>query len=148
MKIGKLAAIGATLLLAGCGQESKVVPVEGTLTLNGKPLEGAEVAFVPDDKNLAQTAGSDRTGPAGNFKMIHRGRSGLAPGKYRVIVGRGDVAEFGVPDVFMGKLAQSKVQAQPKKGAKKPPAPARYTFDREVYASGGPIDMDIKDKAF
>src|SRR4051794_11871782 len=79
--------------LAGCGSGDetariKLVPVSGTVTFNGKPLEGATVTFSPDSSNQDQTPGGDVTGPEGNYKAMFRGRSGLAPGKYHVLVSK------------------------------------------------------------
>ena len=50
MKMWRCAAAAAAAgFLVGCGESGpKLVPVSGTVTLNGKPLEGAAVAFQPD----------------------------------------------------------------------------------------------------
>ena len=38
------------LVTVGCGQKGpKLVPVEGTLKVNGEPIEGALIEFQPDD---------------------------------------------------------------------------------------------------
>jgi hypothetical protein len=72
----------------GCGDGVKLVPVAGTVTLDGKPLEGATLSFIPIEGNAVSTAGTDITGPEGNFQMTFKGRAGLAPGKYRVLVSK------------------------------------------------------------
>lgn len=72
----------------GCGDGVKLVPVEGTVTLDGEPLEGATLSFVPIAGGQVSTSGTDITGPDGNFKMTFKGRNGLSPGKYRVMVSK------------------------------------------------------------
>ncbi|MDR3639582.1 MAG: carboxypeptidase-like regulatory domain-containing protein [Isosphaeraceae bacterium] len=72
--------------LTGCSGGPALIPVTGTVTLNGKPLEGATVTFMPDTSNGAQTPGMDTSGPSGNYKIMSNQRSGVAVGKYRVVV--------------------------------------------------------------
>ncbi len=42
-----LLAAALTALAAGCGGSGKFVPVEGVLTLDGKPVEGATISLLP-----------------------------------------------------------------------------------------------------
>jgi len=74
--------------ISGCGDGPSLVPARGIVTLDGQPLEGATVSFVPVPGNPVSTAGTDATGPQGNFTMTHNGRAGLAPGKYKVLVSK------------------------------------------------------------
>jgi hypothetical protein len=74
--------------LSGCGDGPALVPASGTVTLDGKPLEGATLSFVPVPGNSVGTPGTDVTGPDGNFKMTYNGRAGLAPGKYKVMISK------------------------------------------------------------
>src|SRR5262245_27155263 len=74
--------------LAGCGSGPKLVPVTGTVTLDGKPLEGANIVFVPDPGNAAITQGTDLTGASGNYKVMYNNRTGISPGKYKVAVSK------------------------------------------------------------
>jgi hypothetical protein len=75
-------------MASGCGDGPALVPAAGIVTLDGKPLEGATLSFVPAAGNAESTAGSDVTGPQGNFQMTFNGRAGLAPGKYRVLISK------------------------------------------------------------
>src|SRR5690242_15458335 len=87
--------------LPGCGGgDRKLVNVTGTVTLNGKPLGGADIVFTPDQSNKDAFVGSDVTGPEGNFKVMSNGRAGLAPGKYKVIVTKSLVQIASVPEEF------------------------------------------------
>jgi hypothetical protein len=137
--------------LAGCGGDEtariKLAPVTGTVTLNGKPLEGAEITFTPDGSNAKNTPASDVTGPDGNYKVIYRGRSGLAPGKYKVLVSKlflppgvrsTDPQEFN--------MLQVAIESDPEgRGAgAKAPTQVKGEFEREVPPEGGSIDVDVK----
>src|SRR5438132_12905643 len=87
--------------LSGCGGGGpKLVNVTGTVTLNGKPLSGADIVFTPDQSTKDAFVGSDVTGPEGNFKVMSNGRAGVAPGKYKVIVSKSLVQVTSVPDEF------------------------------------------------
>ena len=100
--------LGTAVLVAispGCGGDRvKLVPVAGVVTLDGKPLEGATVSFVPAPGSAVSTSGTDVTGPNGNFQMTFKGRAGLAPGKYTVMISKTEEVSRSdgrkVPEVF------------------------------------------------
>lgn len=81
-----LVLLGVTL--GGCsgggGSVPTLAPVSGTVTLDGKPLAGAAVSFVPQ----AGTEGAGAFGTTdaeGRFTLDHRsGRPGVEPGTYTV----------------------------------------------------------------
>lgn len=73
--------IGSGIL--GCGRETfPLVPVQGIVTLDGKPVEGARVSFIPAD---ACTAGGV-TDASGRFTLTCQGRQGCPPGRSQVLV--------------------------------------------------------------
>ncbi len=72
----------------GCGGETKLVRVSGTITQDGQPYEGALVEFSPDPGNAAVTGGKDVTGSSGNYLIRSGGQTGLAPGKYVVTISK------------------------------------------------------------
>jgi hypothetical protein len=124
-------------LAAGCAggsDEPALVPVEGTVSFNDKPLEGATISFVPDEANAASTPGADLTGPDGSFKAMHRNRPGLAPGKYKVLVTKsGSDSKKPIPealqkDSYMTKLA----------GLDKEEAPSLYADLKKT-----PLTLDV-----
>jgi len=79
------------MLLAGCGRGpgpvaviEKVVPVSGTLTYQGKPLEGFQVALIPTDGRRPAIGVTDA---AGKFTLgTNRAGDGAPPGSHKVAV--------------------------------------------------------------
>jgi hypothetical protein len=70
-------------VFAGCGQNgADVAPVSGRVTLDGRPLASADVAFQPDG---AQRASSGRTDADGRYQlMFKRGQPGALVGEHTV----------------------------------------------------------------
>ena len=79
-----LAACGLlAVALAGCGGSSpKLYPATGTVTFDGKPVDGAQVTFVPQQG--APCLGT--TDGAGKYTMTTRGKPGVPAGSYSVTV--------------------------------------------------------------
>src|SRR3954471_17374265 len=78
-------ALALATLAAGCGGRQTTpapVPVSGAVTFDGRPLEGADVIFYPEDSNHVGTPGRGRTGPGGRYKAWTRDRWGVVPGVY------------------------------------------------------------------
>lgn len=59
-----LSSLLVVITAAGCGPRVKVptAPVVGTITVNGKPVEGLEVVFVPEAKIRPGVAVTDTQG--------------------------------------------------------------------------------------
>ena len=75
-----LAAAGLACLLAGCGgAEAGTVAVKGTVTVDGKPVSAATVAFIGKGGTRLSSATTD---PAGKFNIR------AAPGKNDVTVSK------------------------------------------------------------
>ena len=82
---GVVLAVALVLLPSGCGGKYKPVPVEGIVTLDGKPLEGATVSFVPAD-GAGRPAGG-LSDAEGVFQLTtFKEDDGALPGNYRVVV--------------------------------------------------------------
>ena len=71
-------------LAAGCGRgRPPVVPVSGTVTVDGKPLAGGAITVAPEKGRAA----GGRIGPAGRFELSSwQPGDGVAPGTHRVEV--------------------------------------------------------------
>ena len=135
------------LVLAGCGGGPKLVPVAGVVTLDGDPLEGATLSFIPLEGNTVATSGTEVSGASGNFQMTFKGRSGLAPGTYRVLVSKTEEIEppdgREIPDVFAKASVEKQLMGMTKETI--PP----QSFDREIEVPDeGATDflLDFKSK--
>lgn len=87
--VGVAAALGSA---AGCGDgQAPLVPVHGRVTLDGRPLAGKTVRFVPDAGTPGQGAGAT-TDAEGTYTLIAtrpgatRDLPGTPAGSYRVVV--------------------------------------------------------------
>ncbi len=86
--------LSTTLLAAGCGGSSsdrwtenrpKTIPASGVVTLQGRPVEGASVSFVPADR--AGTAAFALTDAEGRFDLnTFSEKDGAVAGQYTVTV--------------------------------------------------------------
>lgn len=82
-----LALLGAMCCaaLVGCGPKSSTVPVQGTLTIDGKPADGVMITLTPVDTSKAVATGKVTNGAFELFTGI-KGEPGAAPGKYKVVL--------------------------------------------------------------
>jgi hypothetical protein len=144
-----MALVVAGCSLAGCGSgdESdsfKLVSATGTVTHNGKPLDGALVVFTPEPGNKPSTPGRGETGSDGRYTVAFRGRSGVAPGKYLVSVTKATNpagAGGAENDPYMATVAtQSKGPAE-KNAAKAGNIEGQFPAD--VGASGGEFNFTV-----
>jgi len=70
------------ILLGGCSG-SKGSVIKGTVTLDGKPLDQAEVAFEPVERGSQIGGDIVKTDENGQFEIVSSSRKhGLKPGKY------------------------------------------------------------------
>lgn len=83
-----------TLVLAwaGCSRGPEgppLVPAEGSITFDGKPLGAADLMFVPHGETKGQ-GGVGRTGADGKFSLTSHDRkfTGVPAGNYRVIINK------------------------------------------------------------
>ena len=74
----------SVVVLAGCG--GGLVPVAGTVTLDGEPVAGAKVTFIPAGPGIPATGTTDATG---RYELrIGSGRTGVPRGRYGVTVSK------------------------------------------------------------
>jgi len=98
----------------GCGDGGpKLYPATGTVTLDGKAVEGAEVAFVSDTAPVA----TGTTDASGKFKLNTGGKEGAAAGEYRVMVTKSSAPPSNMPanptPEDMRKMAMDKTIPKP-----------------------------------
>jgi hypothetical protein len=102
------------LTAAGCGSETMsnlpaTVPASGVVTLDGQPVEGAQVTFVPQGDttgsggataSIGATAATDRDG---RFSLRANGeKEGAVPGSYKVQVSKTVAVKLDGPGVDGG----------------------------------------------
>lgn len=75
-------------LLSGCGSGPRLYPVTGKVTLDGAPVAGAAVTFVPDPAkgNTLKIIATGQSGPDGTFTLKTEGDAGAPAGWYQVSV--------------------------------------------------------------
>lgn len=134
--------------LTGCGSETakptieKVVPVSGTLTYRGQPLEHHQVSFIPMDGRRAAVGTTDATG---KFTLGTNDLSdGAPPGKHKVSVTFAppstDDSASGSPIDDPNLLPKPKITIPEKYGN-----PNTSGIEQEVPSSGLPdLKLDLK----
>lgn len=139
----------------GCEEERPavegLVPVTGTVTLDGKPLENAQVTFVPMSVDLHGGLDANaQTDAEGKYELqSDQGRAvGAKPGKYRVVISR-----LHRPDGTIALLSPDKSPMQLMiEDQAKESIPARYSdslktvLRAEVPAGGGTQDFRLSAK--
>jgi hypothetical protein len=135
-----LALTAAALLAAGagCGSNTGTVKVQGTVTLDGEPLEGASVTFQPDGKEGRPASGvTDKNGTfqLGTFST----NDGALPGGYKVIITKSSTPTVpGMPAAddseAMKKFMEGGGYRKAMEAVAKQPASARKSFVPGKYA--------------
>ena len=148
----------AALVAPGCGEGGpRLVKVAGTVTHNGKPLEGATIGFAPDSGNRDSVMGTDVTGPAGNYLIrTLKGQSGLPPGKYTVNIEKTPQSSSAAAPETTDQPTPENDPAQKAAAVAAGPKPKKPTgeeggisgkFSATVEPSGSPqLDFDVKSK--
>ncbi|MBI1248503.1 hypothetical protein GC197_11775 [bacterium] len=113
-----LALIVGLACLIGCNS-SDMVPTEGTVTLDGEPLEGASIGFIPVEGGRPAVGHTDAQG---RFTITSlKAGDGMPPGEYSVTVIKveakkpsqaapaeeGAAEEGSGENALMGKIDQS-----------------------------------------
>lgn len=111
---GVFLTLGVAVVVSGCGKSEEGTPtvgVSGTVTLDGEPLEGAEVHFLAE--NFASTG---MTGADGRYELVQ----GAPPGENTVYIRKpmpgselaGDPVETGLDELQM-QLGEEGVSDEP-----------------------------------
>ena len=140
------------LLLAGCG--GKTVPVEGNVTLDGEPLAGATVMFIPVKEGGQPATGL--TDANGKFQLkTGNDKTGALPGEYKVVVSVAEEMKFSGGDhpdpAEVGKLMRAGARRKKTEIAKKSAVPVKYrsagtTPFQETVPPKGKISLELKSR--
>jgi hypothetical protein len=136
----RLATLAALLILFGCGDGLRRVPVKGQVTAKGTPVGNATVSFMPADGTKGE-GGIGSTDAAGNYSLIgsRRGDVGVVPGKYSVRISRFIDRDGTV-------LPSDAKQVDYPHAIESVPAPyssANSTYVVTVPESGGTLDLPL-----
>jgi hypothetical protein len=153
------------VLVAGCGK-GKTLKTSGRVTLDGQPVEGALVRFVPVDPAKGSLA-SGVTGSDGRFRLTtHNPNDGALPGDYIVLITyeesqaapTGGTTEVGgyrpgqIDKMFQNQMGDMKksggTATQPDKKASKIPAvygdPKAPSALKAKIPADGEIDLALR----
>jgi hypothetical protein len=151
----------ACLVLAqcGCGGKDRLVKLEGMVTLDNEPVEGAIVSFLPDESGGRFAHGI--TAKDGSFRLTtYKQDDGALPGDYRVTVtlipsddeGEGKEEPAADEKTRDGKdmmAAMVRIAAARQKALEKSPIPAIYrdggqTPLRQIVPAPGKVILALK----
>jgi hypothetical protein len=126
-----------------------LVPVTGTVTMNGKPLKNVKVTFQPDpDKGTRGAGATGVTDDSGAFTLKYEGKKdGTIVGHHRVLLTDLDI--YG--NVFVGR---AEYRTEGPGGPKETPKAARFPnaysdlartpVEVEVKPGMAPVTIDVK----
>jgi hypothetical protein len=116
------------LLLLASGCSKGLVKVSGTVTLDDKPLEGAEVTFLPAEGGKPA---SGFTGSDGTFKLTTFSTGdGAQPGEYRVTItkkeesSQSQTPNVGDPRSMVDAMKDFQAKSDQQKATRKVPKPS------------------------
>jgi hypothetical protein len=142
------------VLLAGCGSGLKLVPVTGTVTIDGKPLAYKSLMFLPEEGTPGHGGGGSTRGD-GTYSLIASipgemtDRAGVAPGRYRVIVFEPTIPIEGDVQAPPAESQEPLPAIAPDFGRRQSGIPAIYTTKEstpltlDVPESGGVLDLKL-----
>jgi hypothetical protein len=110
-------------LIAGCGAQladaPKTVPVSGTVTVDGQPIAGATVRFLPTSNDRHGAAGT--TDDKGHYQLYVGNNPGAMPGDYKVTIQYYVNKKDGTPVVITPEMDMETISVDIK-----PALPAMY----------------------
>ncbi len=125
------------ILAPGCGRAYSLAPVAGHVTLDGKPVAGAEVSFYPIGASKDTPYASGVTDDQGHFTLAAQDASGAANG---AVVGENRVT------ITHDRLNSSKGKPKAKDIMKKrDDIPAKYNQDSTLTFTVPPGGTDKAD---
>jgi hypothetical protein len=132
----------------GCQRGPTFVEVNGTVRLNGKPLAGVQVQFLPDpQRGTTGPRSTAVTDDNGSYSLASDDeRPGAMVGIHRVLVS--DLIDYGMPHVKRKEMDRIDPKLLQEKASKNR-VPKRYAdvlttpWSIEVKPNASPIDLDL-----
>ena len=137
-------------VLAGCGGGTsadlpELVPVSGTVTLDGKPASGVTVTFIPTGAT-GGGASYGATDASGKYELkSNDGRPGAVTGEFKVACNKwvkADGSDFVGEPGGPSPMEAGATEALPPKFSDE----AATTLKATVPAGGGTVDFDLTSK--
>lgn len=129
---------------SGTAKTPKLVTVTGKILLDGAPLQGANVIFIPKD-NTKGTGGSGVTDAEGKYEARHpSNKAGIEPGTYSVLF-----SKLAMPDgspIPEGKNAADVGATESLPQQLSNPHPEYITNVVTVTETGGAFDFTLASK--
>jgi hypothetical protein len=147
----------ALTLFTGCGSGIKLVPVAGTVTIDGRPLAYKTLMFMPEPGTPGHGGGAN-TGSDGTYSLIASipggttDERGVPPGRYRVIVFEPAIPITQALETQTEEGGEPAPAIGPDFARRKTEIPAAYGAAEttplllEVPVSGGVFDVKLSSK--
>jgi hypothetical protein len=135
-----LVALSGVVLTGCAGKGPK--SVRGMITLEGTPVAGATVLFMPDGPDGGRPA-SGFTSAEGAFRLTtFKPNDGALPGKYRVVVQKTEGATSkGAAEQSALERARAKIEERSLQKRRQPTLPESYaTFDSTPLRCSVPVE--------
>ena len=129
-----------SVVLIGCGGKG-TRQVRGVITLEGTPVAGATVLFMPDGQDEGRPA-SGFTSSDGTFRLTtYKPDDGAPPGKYRVLIQKTEAAKDpGAAERAALERAKDKIEEKSRQKSRKPALPEAYLrFDTTPLRCSVPV---------
>ena len=147
-----LLLLGLALLAAapGCSRGPQFADVEGTITLNGRPLQDTEVVFLPDPEvGTLGPSSSGYTDAKGHYQLVtNKGQSGAVVGTHRVCIR--DLTTLPTPPLLDAEGNRERANPGAKPAPKVSRVPAPYSSSQqtplraiEVKPGAQTLDFDV-----
>lgn len=143
--LGWLLLSAVCLVASGCSKSAgppkvEKLPVKGVVTLDGQPLAGARVTFLPKE---AGGAAAGRTNESGAYELEGMaGRSSALQGPCKVTISRMLKPDGSPPAPNEAPMAVGAQESLPKQYS----MPGSTTLSADVPAGGGTFDFPLKSK--
>jgi hypothetical protein len=144
-----LVALSSVVLIGCNGNGTR--QVRGVITLEGTPLAGATVLFMPEGEDGCRPA-SGFTAPDGTFRLTtYKADDGALPGKYRVVIQKTEAAkDQTAAEQSALARARAKIEQRAQQKRQKPTLPESYArFDTTPLRCSvpvtGAVTFDLRD---